>query len=609
MNSQDFIDYFMEQDRVIDSSVGRLRHFCLSFGLAEQKAKDILELAQGHGIVYQPTDGEYRLVKMKELFGKSELKEFTRGLEKFYPDVERKFKRVKVLLPKDGKLISEFAEEVADVMAKQENIFFRPDSKEVVEVLRLKNESRKDSYIGFQSVKPNRFITKVEEYIIPGSEVYVPKQKSWEFFERSITSELANTTLQSSILQNKLPKIKRIFTVPIPILYDGELTFPERGFDKRFESWLPHDTPTIEDPNMPLEEAKKILEENIFKEFCWQNLIDRDKAIAALLQPFIRGFYNRPNARTPIVVYLANRERAGKEFCANITGIVYEGYGLEEPPLSTSENTKSNNTDELRKKILAKLLSGSKRFHSANNKGFINNAVLEGVSTAEKYSDRVLGRSEVLTFDNEMEFSISGNTGIGYTPDFANRSMFIRFFLDIENANDRTFENPDLHSWIKENRGKILSALYSLVQNWINKGMTPGTVPFASFPEWARVCGGIMEAAGYANPATPDLDISSVAGDSETQDMKLLFEAACRMFPDEWIDAAKLREIISQEEIFTWFDFEKNADKTRFGKLLTKFIGRILSDVRLMVLDKNTRGSRQKYQFSKLRPETQEKLK
>jgi len=34
--------------------------------------------------------------------------------------------------------------------------------------------------------------------------------------------------------------------------------------------------------------------------------------------------------------------------------------------------------------------------------------------------------------------------------------------------------------------------------------MLEGSVPFASFPQWAKICGGIMESAGYDNPCEQD---------------------------------------------------------------------------------------------------------
>jgi len=43
------------------------------------------------------------------------------------------------------------------------------------------------------------------------------------------------------------------------------------------------------------------------------------------------------------------------------------------------------------------MMSGRKRLHFSNNKGYINNAVFEGVITSETYSDRVLGKTRYLT--------------------------------------------------------------------------------------------------------------------------------------------------------------------------------------------------------------------
>jgi len=246
------------------------------------------------------------------------------------------------------------------------------------------------------------------------------------------------------------------------------------------------------------------------------------------------------------------------------------------------------------------MISGRKRLHFANNKGFLNNAVFEAVITAEKYSDRILGRNEILTFDNELDFSISGNIGIGFTPDFANRARFIRLFLDIEDANSRSFEKPNLHKWIKDNRELILSALYSLVKNWINKGKPKGSINFTSFPEWAEICGGIMEVAGYDSPCIQDKEVLSFGGDNETKDMKRLFEIGYEKHPEEWIKKFNIKRlIIDDEELFGYLDFTKKSDQTKFGSKLTKFIGRVFSEVRLIVKDMSVRSSRQDYKFTK----------
>lgn len=313
----------------------------------------------------------------------------------------------------------------------------------------------------------------------------------------------------------------------------------------------------------------------------------------------MRGLFPRFNVRTPVWFYLANRERAGKDYLAGITGLVYEGTNIEESPICNGEKN-GGTSEELRKKILAAFLSGRKRMHFSNNKGYIDNAVFESITTAEKYTDRILGRSENADFDNELEFSLSGNVGVTFTPDFANRCRFVRLFLEIENANERTFEIPDLHKYVLENREIILSALYALVRNWIEKGKPSGSKPFASFYNWANICGGIMEAAGYLNPCEIDKEVKTVAGDYETQEMKVLFECCFAQYGDNKIKKEGLLTVIHDEGLFDWWDLETTkAHQTQFGLLLKKFVGRVLSDIKLVVINPSARPARWEFKFTK----------
>jgi hypothetical protein len=355
---------------------------------------------------------------------------------------------------------------------------------------------------------------------------------------------------------------------------------------------------------MTLSEAKEVLNA-LLSEFCFQTEQDRTNAIAALLTPYLRGLLPKFNTRTPIFFYIANREGAGKDYLAGITGIVHEGYALEDPPISTDE--------ELRKNILAAAIGGRKRLHFANNKGYLNNSMFESIATAERYSDRVLGKSEKLTFDNEFDFSLSGNTGIRFTPDFGRRCRFIRLFLEIEDANKRKFKNPDLHGWVRDHRGEVLSALYALIRNWVDNKQPSGTLLFSSYPHWAEICGGIMETAGYQNPCMPDTDVLALGGDTDTQEMKVLFEACYEKFPDEPIAKSQIKDVAQEYELFGYIDFDDKSDQIKFGQKLIRFIGRILSDIRLRVEDSKVRSARQKFIFEKIvrdiEPEIEGQLK
>ena len=512
------------------------------------------------------------------------------------------YSKKQISLPNTGKLISIFAKQISKVLEDKNILFYRVDSKEIIEIRRIKyNAASKINQKGssFTAITPNRFITLVERYIEPGVCIKDKKTDATEFHKKSLNSSLTAVLIESHILQDSLPKISRIFTVPIPIRYNGKLTFPRKGYDERFESWLPYTSPEIINTDMNLIEAKSIIEE-MFSEFCFKGEDDKINAIAALITPFLKGLFKGFNTRTPVPFYIANRERAGKDYLAGITGIVYEGAALEEPPISSNDFSKSNNTEELRKKILSAMIAGRKRLHFSNNKGFINNAVFESVATSSQYSDRKLGGNETLIFDNELDLSLSGNAGVTYTPDFANRCRFVNLFLEIEDANSRKFKNPDLHEWVKNNRNNILSALYCLVRNWFDLGTPKGSLPFASFQEWAAICGGIMEAAGYDNPCKlNELGALSIGGDMETKEMKELFEACYNEHPNENINRAQILELIKKEELFPGLDFDKRPDQTKFGAKLNKYIGRVLSNIKLNVGNINVRGSRQIFNFGK----------
>jgi hypothetical protein len=520
--------------------------------------------------------------------------------EEHQEKVDEIMEKQEIDLPTLGRLISEFTEETTEILKTKNTLFYKVDSREIVEIGKV-TINEEQIYTGFISMKPSRFITLVEKYFIPVVTVWNKQDRCEETKSKSITKELATTMLHSSILDEALPQITRIFTVPIPIIHKGKLTFPKSGYDERFRSWMPSNAPKISNPEMSIKEAKEIFKQ-IFQEFCFEEQQDYYNAISALLTPFLKGLFTKFNKRAPVFFYLANRERAGKDYLAGITGLIYEGNSIEESPISSGE--KGNNTEELRKKVMSALMTGRKRMHFSNNRGYIDNAIFEGIITSESHSDRVLGRNEILTFDNEIDFSLSGNTGVGFTADLANRCIMVRLLLNIENANERRFNNPDLYSWILDNREQILSALYALIRNWIEKGKPQGTLPFASFPEWSHICGGIMESAGYGNPCVLDKTIGDNSGDVETNHMKTLFEAGNDIHGETKIRKEAIIAIVEDLDLFPFLNLDNNrADQTKFGTLLNKFVRRTLSDITLMVDDVNKRGSRREYVFSKTKLE------
>jgi hypothetical protein len=513
-------------------------------------------------------------------------------------------KRPEITQPFQGKLISTFSSEVVEHLKDRHELFyrFREFRVQKLEKMPVKDVKNRDvKVLGFKDMSPSEFITYIENYVIPCVAIYDPKTHKINLERKSITSELAKTLLETQRFKEALPLIDVIYDAPLPMLVGGELMFPTEGYDERFQSWLPFGSPTI-NPTMPLDDAISILN-TIFGEFCFESEMDKAKAIAGLLTPFIRGLYSRPTCRTPIFFYKANRERAGKDYCAEITGIVMNGVANSEPPLADGKET---HDEEFRKKILSTFRLGKNRLHLSNNKGFLNSAVLEFISTNENFSDRVLGSNTTLTFPNTLELSLSANTGITYTPDLANRCVFINLFLDLENPNERQFRMPDLHGWVKTHRGDVLSALYALVRNWHEKGMPNGKTLFSSFPEWARVCGGIMMTAGLGDPCVTTDESAYIGGDTETKDMKRLFELVFERWGSQPLFKRDILDVMMNgndeafREIFGYLDWSKeHSARTILGKIIDKYIGRILSGIRLVRVE-DAHTERRKYIWSKI---------
>jgi len=505
----------------------------------------------------------------------------------------------KIELPGDDCLVSRFAQGLVDRLSKENILFFRQDSRQVIELGNIRNVKDEVTHTGFIPVTPSRFSSLIENYFSPWS---------WRtsFGRKYQVNKTANMTdgkivLDSQIFQEGIPSINRIFNIQLPILYEGEIVFPNVGYDKRFRSWLTIDSARISDEEMTLEDAKKIIDK-IFEEFCFKDDQDKTNALAGFITPFLRGLFTTGfNTRCPVFCYEANRERCGKDYLAGLTGMFYEGNALEESPISSGEKFSSGGNDELRKKIISAMISGKKRMHFPNNKGHLDSAVFEAVITARNFTDRLLGKNIEVAFDNEMDFSFSGNIGMTMTPDLANRTVFVHLFLAIEDANKREFETPDLHGWVIDNRNDIASALFAFIRNWGDKGCPAGTLPFASYPEWARIAGGIMEAAGYDSPCVRIENDTGISIDTDTSDMKELFEACYEEYPNQPITKITIKNVMSTKDIMTYFDWGEKADQTKFSMKLNSFKGRILSDIRMTVLnDKMKRTQDWKYIFAKI---------
>lgn len=492
--------------------------------------------------------------------------------------------RPMVRLPSKNYTLEQFSADIAQYFKGDERMFFKPDEDNIVEIKKYEDKLLKREIIGFRVVDSKRLVNIIEKRVNTYNIEYIKKR---EVRVRQTANEQTIKLLSANEdFIGALYSIKRFLSYPIPFIdSSGELIVPRHQpgkgyYDDRFQAYFTSDCPELR--LMSNTDAKFILRD-ILSEFCFKEERDMVLAIAYIITPMCRGLYRKPTARSPIFVISANRERAGKDYLAGVRGILYEGQAIDDTPIVTGEKNESNN-EELRKKLTAALKTGRRLFHSSNNRGYLNNATLEQFSTSEVWRDRELGRNVQLELSNEVDISLSANVGLTYTADLHHRSRPINLFYSEENPNERAYKRTDLHGYVLNNRALILSAIYTLISGWVTAGKPPSQRLFTSFPEWARVVGGIMQYHSMGDPCVT-IEDTNIGGDKETQSMKELcgFMGLYQLNDIEQplgYTISKLRGVVSEAqsredlEGFAFWDLSERPDQVKFGNLIRRFVGR-----------------------------------
>ena len=500
-----------------------------------------------------------------------------------------------VVLPGLGRPDSKFAIDMGDIIGPRE-VWFNKGEELVWVGLREFSETVKQ--IAFNEIEPVRVCTEVEIYSETGILERDKDTGDKIFVPVSMSRETAAKMIAAPQFIERIPRIIRILDVAIPVrTSEGDIVFPKRGYDPVLRTWLPHDAPAIHP--MPVDQAREVIRD-IYSEFCWANQMSVVNAIARLITPYCKGLFQW-NARTPLWVFQANQPGAGKDYCADVAHMAYTGNRVGDAPLG-------RDGEEIRKRITTFLNSGRRFIHLANCQIHIEDQTFIGLLTSTTFNARNLGSTNAssdLNLANEAEFSISANTGLTFRDDLSRRMRRIDLFLAKENQNSQSFKRTDLLGWINRNRSLVLSAVASLVHQWIKAGMPPGPSPFASFPEWAATVGGVMHHSALGDPCLPDpQDVLAVGGDRMTRAMTALYQLAFKNYPSSWVETEDIYKLIAatDSEDLTWFGSfgmeEARSTKTKIGMHLRKFKGRELAGITLEIDASGSKSIRHMLRFS-----------
>jgi len=273
--------------------------------------------------------------------------------------------------------------------------------------------------------------------------------------------------------RRKLKPLKAAISVPT-ICPDGTLlTHP--GYDEKVQLLLEFTEPVFVPENPTIEQCLKALEYiwYPFKEFPFCSQLDKTVLITAIITGAVRPAL----PTSPGIVVEAPDVACGKTLIARSLSVMMTGH---EP--SVCSISKTNDDDEMRKKLFTFMREGDKVILFDNIKGVLNSASLAAALTSSTFKDRILGKSESSEVPNKALFVLTGNN-LTLAGDLPRRMLSMRIDPQTDRAYAREFD-LDPVTYVANNRIRIVEAALTLVRGMFTHTKRRSEGRMASFEAW-----------------------------------------------------------------------------------------------------------------------------
>lgn len=398
---------------------------------------------------------------------------------------------------------------------------------------------------------------------------FVRKADSGDGVRQAVPKEVGDHVYEQAYTE--LPQSPEIIYTPL-YTANGDLVLnpgyvPELNIimaDTGFKIDVPVD-PTAEDAL----EAVRFLKEEVlidfpFLDYDTENVERREPSeancLSMLITPFIRRMIS---GCTPVFFVAKPVPGTGGTLLGKLPMLIFDG--AESAPMRYTQNE-----EEMQKSLLAAIMDTRSHLFFDDVKDFNNRSLLQSI-TASKIGGRLLGVSRNVTRPNLFNWVATGNNPI-VGAEMERRICWIRLNAKTPDIQNRIFHHPDFPGFVEENRAKIIRAILTMIQYWIDIGApTFEERKRVSFEDWSRKVGGVLQACGVEGfldnrrSAAADLD-----------------ESAVKQFVKEWLKAHGYQKLTASK-LFGWATdidldiIEGNNDdqkKQRFPKRLHTLDGR-----------------------------------
>ena len=253
------------------------------------------------------------------------------------------------------------------------------------------------------------------------------------------------------------PSIRRLEGVTeVPILRADGTVLQRAGYDPStgllFE-------PQHQFPEIPTNPSKADAERardallDVVVDFPFAAAAHQAAWVASVLTPIARHAYYGP---APLFLVDANVRGCGKTLLADAAGLIVCGRPM-------ARMTAPRDDDEFRKRITAMAVAGETTILLDNLSGTLGVPSLDAALTATTWSDRVLGRTEMVTIPLMATWWATGNNVI-VVADTARRIDHIRLESNEETPEERSgFHHADLLAWVREHRPRLAAAAVTIL--------------------------------------------------------------------------------------------------------------------------------------------------
>jgi len=335
-------------------------------------------------------------------------------------------------------------------------------------------------------------------------------------------------------------------------------------------------------PSIPQEPTKKDALEavqvfkDLLKGFPFEHEHDFSVALAAILT----GLSRRCLRTSPMFAFRAPVMGSGKSLLADIVGMVATGR-----PSTVIAPTEDAN--EEKKRVLAALLAGDAVVNLDNVAHVFGSDVLCAVLTAESYSDRILGKSSMVTAPTCLTWLSTGNN-LQFTGDLTTRVLPCNLDPRCERPEKRHFD-VNLHEAVPAMRPQLVQAALTILRAFVATGRPNQNIePYGRFEEWSDLVRAALVWAGCPDPCVSRVALEE--SDPIRAQLRGVLTSWYRIFGKMTITVQELIENAHDEKRADLYDALAavapgkqigELNSVRLGLWLMKHAKRVQNDLRL----------------------------